>query len=199
MPSLLDLINGQQPDPGPPGQRPRTGLLGRLENPQYYTRGETPSLMYMPQEQNKAGKFPVGQPLPGWRGVENLLSSMIRRTANEQDLLTTESRKGNIENLTRHINPQSWEDLLARAPISTNVDNRTLIDRPIPPNYQAPPEMSWEEILAKDPRIIDKMSMAAGYGDINPAAVAAQERILRVPQDSVPLPRPRPKKSSKDD
>jgi hypothetical protein len=117
---------------------------------------------YMPRDEDKAGTFPQVQNKPGGiLNMEGLLRAMARKT--EQ----AGQGPGAVE---YKINPQSWEDFLARAPVSQNVED----------------ERGGLVRIARDPYVaapIDRLAMAAGYGSI------------ASPRE--PLPRPRPKK--KDD
>jgi hypothetical protein len=124
------------------------------ENPQYYT----------PQDR---GFFPMAKSQEGYESLHNALMRIMQQSATDVAPI-----RGAVA-----VNPASWEDMLARAPESLNIEDRRKIDAGLDPVHDRQPD----QLRAA---IIDKMSRDAGYDAIpDPRAVAQQ-------------PKPRPKKKN---
>jgi hypothetical protein len=125
---------------------------------------------FMPREQDAAGSWPVGyfgnKTPSGASSPSTIYMEMARQTENAQ-----RSPASLLSQLP--INAAAWDALLARAPLSTNIEDR----RREPPVTEPEPETAAAEGPLLD-YSSDPMAQALGYGAIG--------------QRPIPMPRPRP-------
>jgi hypothetical protein len=162
MPSLMELLARQQDQP------PDESLLGSLASSNELFR-----YLDRQQAQQRQDRSIPGQntaPPPSGRNLQQEYEDIMRMMQQQQNPQAAQAQRaseldiGNLRGLVemnKQVNRKSLEDVLRRAPISTNVDDRTMgPNRPIDPNYK--PQITWGEIFAKNPLLIDQMSRDLG-------------------------------------